>query len=139
MRKFISISLLFLCANIWAENRLTLPQDYKNGVMYEQVKRGNVIEDIYAPQSAIDAVKKGNKIPENTLIAMEEYANQNGQKGKLNRIIVMKKMKNDWQFNAFLSNRRLNKNENPQRCYQCHKDSISGEDIVFTLDKMKSF
>lgn len=107
--------------------------------MYEQVKRGNVIEDIYAPQSAIDAVKKGNKIPENTLIAMEEYANQNGQKGKLNRIIVMKKMKNDWQFNAFLSNRRLNKNENPQRCYQCHKDSISGEDIVFTLDKMKSF
>ena len=107
--------------------------------MYEQVKRGNVIEDIYAPQAAIKALQQSGKLPDSTIIAMEEYANEKGQKGKINRIIVMKKVGTNWQFDSFDAKGKLNHSENPNRCYSCHKDSIAGEDIVFTLDKMKSF
>ena len=124
---------------VFADNRMSFPDGYENGVMYEQVKRGNVIEDIYTTQAAIDAVKQGGKLPNGTIIVMEEYANKNGEKGNINRIIVMEKSGRDWQFDSFDASHQLNRSENPDRCHSCHKGSISGEDIVFTLDKMKAF
>ena len=135
----IGILIILLNSIVLANDRLSFPFDYKNGVMYEQVKRSNVIEDIYAPKTAISSLQKDRKLPDNTVITMEEYANENGQKGKLNRIIIMKKTGQDWQFDSFDNNGNLNRSENPNRCYSCHKDSVAGEDIVFTLDKIKNF
>ena len=135
----IGILIILLNSIVLANDRLSFPFDYKNGVMYEQVKRSNVIEDIYAPKTAISSLQKDGKLPDNTVITMEEYANENGQKGKLNRIIIMKKTGQDWQFDSFDNNGNLNHSENPNRCYSCHKDSVVGEDIVFTLNKIKNF
>lgn len=118
---------------------LSFPQNYKNGVMYASIKRGNVIEDIYAQKADIKALQTEGKLPELTTITMEEYANNGGARGQLNRYIIMQKRDKKWRFEAFNADKSLNTAENTNRCLSCHTSSLSGEDIVFTLDSMRNF
>ncbi|TLD81167.1 hypothetical protein LS70_008555 [Helicobacter sp. MIT 11-5569] len=114
-------------------------QSYKNSIHYTSVMRGSIIEDMFIDKDVINALQQGKNLPNGTLIVMEEYHNQSGQRGQINRYITMQKVNNDWEFEAFNADKSRNYTENTQRCYDCHKNSISGEDIVFTLDKIKAF
>ncbi|RDU55241.1 hypothetical protein CQA49_02405 [Helicobacter sp. MIT 00-7814] len=137
------IFILSLCGSV-AQNfkgvkNLTFPQDYKNGVLYTSITRGGVIEDIYAQEADILALQKEGKLPELATITMEEYANNNGTHGNLNRYIIMQKHGKQWRFEAFNADKSINVKENTTRCLNCHASAIEGEDIVFTLDSLKKF
>ena len=51
----------------------------------------------------------------------------------------MQKVGDDWAFESFKSNGVRPESKNTQRCYRYYRDSIVGEDIVFTLDKIKAY
>jgi hypothetical protein len=69
--------------------------------------------------------------------------------GKLFRYVVMEKRtgwgadcppekrNGEWEFQAFNADRSVNRNENLDRCFACHK-SQQRQDFVFTSDRMKS-
>ena len=135
MRKIYVIFAL-LCGAIVAQD---LSADYKNGVMYHSKARGGVIEDMYIDKSAIVALQNDGVLPNGARIVMEEYTNQNGKKGALNRYIAMQKRGKSWEFSAYNADGSLNRNDNPTRCLNCHRESVSGEDIVFTIDLLRAF
>lgn len=129
----------------WASNDLvTFPEDYKSGVRYATVERGNIREEIYVSRDGIDAAKAGRRLPSGTVITMEDW-----REGKLYRYVVMEKRdgwgelrppesrNGDWQFQAFNADRSVNRSENLERCFTCHKPQ-EGQDFVFTLDRMKT-
>ena len=117
---------------------------YKDGVHYATVKRGNITEELFTSRAAIDAVKKGQPIPSGTVITMEDYRD-----GKLFRYVVMEKRtgwgaeyppekrNGEWEFQAFNADKSVNRSENLDRCFACHKGQAK-QDFVFTVDRMKS-
>lgn len=136
--KIFYVIFALLCGS-GAVNAQDLSDDYKNGVMYHSKARGGVIEDMYIDKSAIVALQKDGVLPNGARIVMEEYANQNGKKGALNRYIAMQKRGKAWEFSAYNADGSLNRADNPTRCLNCHRESVRGEDIVFTIDKLKAF
>ncbi|MGY0614688.1 cytochrome P460 family protein [Vibrio sp. FJH11] len=150
LRFYRSLSLLYfglfsLCASVWAGGELVqFPNDYSNGILYTTVHRGNIKEDIYVNQEAIEAVKNGLEIPSGTVITLVDYRDN-----ELYRYVVMEKragwgsqytddLRNgEWEYQAFHADRSVNTEENLSRCFSCHK-SQADNDYVYTLNRMKS-
>jgi hypothetical protein len=119
------------------------PEDFAEGVHYATVNRGNIREELFTSRAAIDAVKNGQPIPSGTVITMEDYRD-----GKLFRYVVMEKRtgwgaeypsekrNGEWEFQAFNADKSVNRNENLDRCFGCHKGQAQ-QDFVFTVDRMK--
>lgn len=130
----------------WAQgnNRVAFPANYKGGVHYATVERGNIREEIYANREAVEAAKKGQPLPSGAVITMEDYRD-----GRLFRYIVMEKRdgwgerydqdirNGDWEFQSFQPDRTVNRSENVTRCMGCHK-SQNKNDYIFTLDRMRN-
>jgi hypothetical protein len=120
------------------------PENYAAGVLYATVERGNIHEEIFASRAAIEAVKNGQPIPSGTVITLVDTRD-----GKLFRYVVMEKRtgwgaeyppekrNGEWEFQAFNADKSVNRNENLDRCFSCHK-SQENEDFMFTFDQMKS-
>ncbi len=120
------------------------PEDYAEGVLYATMKRGNTYEEIFARREAIDAAKNGQPLPSGTVITLVGYRD-----GELFRYVVMEKRtgwgaeyppekrNGEWEFQAFNADKSVNRNENLDRCFSCHK-SQADRDFVFTFDEMKS-
>jgi hypothetical protein len=137
---------LFAAATIaWAAaDRVLFPENYAKGVHYATVERGNIREELFTSQEAIDAARNGQPLPSGTVITMEDY-----RSGKLFRYVVMEKRtgwgsqypsevrNGEWEFQAFNADRTVNRNENVTRCMGCHK-SRENQDFVFTLDRVKA-
>lgn len=150
LRFYKSLSLLYfglfsLCSSVWAGGELVrFPGDYANGILYTTVHRGNIKEDIYVNQEAIEAVKNGLEIPSGTVITLVDYRDN-----ELYRYVVMEKragwgseytddLRNgEWEYQAFNADRSVNTEENLSRCFSCHK-SQAENDYVYTLNRMKS-
>lgn len=146
MRAIISTALVATVTLAWAQgnDRVAFPANYKDGVHYTTVERGNIREDIYASREAVEAAKKGQPLPSGTVITMEDYRD-----GRLFRTIVMEKRagwgeryaqdvrNGDWEFQSFQPDRTVNRSENVTRCMGCHK-AQDKNDFVFTLDRMRS-
>jgi cytochrome P460 len=127
-----------------AGDRVALPGGYATGVHYATVKRGNITEELFTSRATIAAVKSGQPVPSGTVITMEDYRD-----GKLFRYVVMEKRtgwgadyppdkrNGEWEFQAFNADKSVNRNENLDRCFACHKGQ-ERQDFVFTLDRMKS-
>ena len=123
---------------------VVFPERYKDGVHYATVKRGNITEELFTSRAAIDAVKKGQPIPSGTVITMEDHRD-----GNLFRYIVMEKRagwgaeyppekrNGEWEFQAFNADKSLNRSEDLDRCFACHKGQAA-QDFVFTHNRMKS-
>src|SRR5215211_1790341 len=104
------------------------PENFAEGVRYASVTRGNIREDIFTNREAIEAVKNGQPIPSGTVITMEDYRD-----GELFRYVVMEKRtgwgaeyppekrNGEWEFQAFNADKSVNRNENLDRCFACHK------------------
>jgi hypothetical protein len=120
------------------------PENIANGVLYATVERGNLKEEIFTSRAAIDAVKAGQPIPSGTVITLVDYRG-----GKLFRYVVMEKRtgwgadyppekrNGEWEFQAFNADRSVNRIENLDRCFTCHK-SQERQDFVFTFGRMES-
>jgi hypothetical protein len=123
---------------------MSLPENYAKGVHYATVNRGNIREELFTGRAAIDAVKKGQPLPSGTVITMEDYRD-----GKLSRYVVMEKRtgwgaeyppdkrNGEWEFQAFNADKSVNRGENLDRCFACHKGQAK-QDFVFTIDRMRS-
>lgn len=119
------------------------PIHFADGVHYATVNRGNIKQDLYTSRAAIEAVKAGQPFPSGTVITLVDPHD-----GKLFRYVVMEKRtgwgadyppdrrNGEWEFQAFNADRSVNRNENLDRCFSCHKGQAQNG-FVFTRDRMK--
>jgi hypothetical protein len=140
---FVSVAAVTWQAGAAGE-LVTFPESFADGVLYATVTRGNLKEEIFTSRAAIDAVKNGRPIPSGSIITLVDYRD-----GKLFRYVVMEKRAGwgadyppekrtgEWEFQAFNADKSVNRNENLDRCFSCHKPQ-AGQDFVFTFDRMKS-
>jgi hypothetical protein len=125
-------------------DKVAFPGNYADGVHYTTVHRGDIREEMFVDREAIEAVKQGRPLPSGTVITLVDYRN-----GELFRYVVMEKrtgwgaeyppdLRNgEWEYQAFNADRSVNRTENLERCFSCHK-SQAANDFVFTLDAMKN-
>jgi hypothetical protein len=140
---FVIASALGISA--YADGTLVkFPEGFERGVKYATVNRGNIQQDLYTSREAIDAVRAGQPFPSGTVITLVD-----SRDGKLFRYVVMEKRSGwganypadkrngEWEFQAFNADRTVNRNENLDRCFSCHKGQAQA-DFVFTRDRMKA-
>ncbi len=125
-------------------DRVTFPENYADGVHYTTIHRDGIREELFANREAVEAVKRGLSIPSGTVIVLVDYRD-----GQLYRYVVMEKrtgwgaeypaeLRNgEWEYQAFHADKSVNRSENLERCFSCHK-SQEANDYVFTLDAMKA-
>lgn len=132
---------------VWASeiaSPVQFPENYRQGVHYATVERGNVREEIYTSRNALEAARNNQPLPDGTVILMEDYRD-----GKLLRYIAMEKKAGrgdsypadvrtgDWAFQSFGPDRRINRSENLARCMACHQPQARN-DFVFTYNRMQT-
>ncbi len=121
-----------------ANENVSLPDDYRDGVHYTTVKRGNITEEIYTSEEAVSAARSGETFPDGTVITMDDFRD-----GQLFRILVMEKragwanqsQSGAWLFRQFSVEGSPDANEDGKRCEACHA-SQSSNDFVFTRTRM---
>ena len=146
---------------VWASeisSPVQFPENYKQGVHYATVERGNVREEIYTSREAIEAASKNQPLPVigDPLCAVAGWLRFPFWPcvawmavGKLLRYIAMEKRAGygdaqpedvrtgDWAFQSFGPDRRINRSENLARCMACHKPQARN-DFVFTYARMQT-
>ena len=122
---------------------VSFPETFAEGVRYATVTRGNIKEDIFTSQAAIDAAKADKPLPSGSVITLVDYRD-----GKLFRYVVMEKRtgwgaeypperrNGEWEYQAFNADKSVNQNEDIGRCFGCHKPKEQQE-FVHTYDQMK--
>ena len=123
---------------------VSFPEQFAKGVKYATVERGNIKEDIFTSAEAIAAVKQGQPLPSGTVITLIDYRDR-----KLFRYVVMEKRagwgsdypsekrNGEWEFQAFNADKSINRSENLDRCFGCHKAQAQ-HDYLYTLDRMRN-
>lgn len=124
--------------------RVTFPK-LEDLVHYTTVRRGNVTEHISTTKQAIDAIQKGQPVPNGTHFVLADYRDE-----KIYRYFVMEKgpgwgadfeerrRTGDWQFQWYWPDRKINVQENTARCMSCHS-SQKGADYLFTARRIPEF
>jgi len=146
-------------------DKVAFPEKFAGGVMYTTVDRADnkqYRELFVTPATAVDAAKKGEPLPNGTVITIVQYKAQvdaqgnpvkdaNGRfvKGDLIGFGVMEKRtgwgaeypaetrNGEWEYQAFTADKKVNEKANLAGCFQCHKPQAK-EDYVFTYDKIKA-
>jgi hypothetical protein len=144
-------SLAFLAATLLngpasaEENRVTFPANLEKLVHYTTVKRGNVTEHLLTSQAALDAVKKGQAVPNGTHVVLVDYRD-----AKVFRYFVMEKREGwgndyeparrtgDWQFQHFKADKTVNMSETTARCQSCHQGREDRQHL-FTFSDLQNF
>ena len=126
------------------ETRVTFPK-LNELVHYTTVRRGNVTEHISTTRAAIEAVRKGQPIPDGTHFVLADFRD-----AKLYRYFVMEKgagwgadyderrRNGDWQFQWYWPDRQINRHENTARCMACHS-SQKRQDFLFTAPRLSEY
>lgn len=124
--------------------RVTFPK-LDDLVHYTTVRRGNVTEHISTTRAAIEAIQKGQPVPNGTYFVLADYRDE-----KLYRYFVMEKGQGwgadfeerrrtgDWQFQWYWPNQQINLKENIARCISCHS-SQKDRDYLFTARRLSEF
>ena len=146
-------------------DKVAFPANFASGVLYATVDRpdNKQFRELYASQAAIDATKKGQPLPDGTVLTMVQYAAKLGADGnpekdangrfiKTNIVgyTVMEKRKGwgaeypdtmrngEWEYQAFTPDKAVNAKANLTNCFNCHKP-LDKADFVFSYDRLKSF
>ena len=126
-----------------AGDLVSFPESYAQGVHYATINRGNISEELFTSRAAIEAAKSGQPLPSGTVITMQDYRD-----GRLFRYVVMEKRggwggddppekrNGEWESQAFNADKSVNRSENLDRCFACHKGHAA-QDFVFTYGRMK--
>jgi plastocyanin len=155
-----------VAGNSWAgPEKIKFPHDYLKGVLYQTLDRPDTKQyrELYAPASAIEAVRKGQPIPHGTVLTLvqwsvEQDAQGNPVKDANGRFIkkevightVMEKQKGwgedypadwprngEWEYAVFTADGRPNPkgNANNKACFTCHLPHAK-QDFVISLAKL---
>jgi hypothetical protein len=145
---------------------IKFPADYAKGVMYATIDRADIkqVRHLYVnSQAAIDAAKKGQPLPNGTVLTMVQYAAQVDDKGnpvkgtdgrlvKTDKIVgytVMEKQagwgqdvpeeirNGDWQYQAFTAAREPNPKAVLAACFKCHLPLDKQQDFVFSWNPLR--
>jgi hypothetical protein len=146
-------------------DKIAFPADYQKGVLYAIVDRpdNKQYRELYvSPAAAIEAAKKGEPLPDGTVLTLVQYRavlgpdgdptkNAEGRfsKGDLVGYAVMEKRagwgaeyppeirNGNWEYQAFTPAKAVNDKANLTGCFQCHKP-LDKQDFVFSYDKLKA-
>ena len=160
----VGVGVVVLATQVRAGgDKVVFPDTYDKGVLFTTVDRpdNKQYREFYASQAAIDFAKKGQPMPDGTVIPMVQWkAKLDGQgnpekgadgrfiKGDLNGYAVMEKRKGwgaeypenirngEWEYQAFTPAKAANPNAKLTACFECHKPLPSGQDFVFLYNKM---
>lgn len=126
-------------------NRVTLPDSLDRLVHYTTVRRGEVTEHMLTTPEAIEAVRRGEPMPDGTHVILVDYRD-----GEVHRYFVMQKgpdwgadyaedsRTENWQFQWFWGDRSINLEEDTQRCRTCHS-SRADRGFLYTWRDLKAF
>lgn len=145
-------------------DRVAFPESYAKGVVYLTLDKpdNKQVREYFTSPAAVEAAKKGQPLPDGTVITAVQYAAQldaqgnpakgaNGRLTKTNTILgyaVMEKRagwgaaypenvrNGDWEYQVFRADRTANPNANLSSCFDCHKPQ-GPQDFVFTHDSLK--
>jgi cytochrome c553 len=124
---------------------IQFPENYKEGVLYTTVTRGNAYEELFTSREAIEAVQNGEPIPSGTVITLDIY-----EDGELDRIFVMEKRSDldpelldeqhngEWAFQSFAPNGTVNEEEDLGRCMSCHANQ-ERDNFLYKLEEMENY
>ncbi|CAM4026193.1 cytochrome P460 family protein [Lederbergia lenta] len=124
---------------------IQFPEDYREGVLYTTVTRGNAYEELFTSRETIEAVQNGESIPSGAVITLDIY-----EDGELDRIFVMEKRTDldpelldkqhngEWAFQSFAPNGTVNEERDLGSCISCHA-SQERDGFLYKLDEMKSY
>src|SRR5262249_27506426 len=145
-------------------DKITFPENYEAGVLFTTVDRSDnkQFREFYTTAAALEAAKKGEPLPDGTVITMLQYAakldaqgnpekDANGRfiKGNLIGYAVMEKRagwgaeypdnvrNGEWEYQAFKADKSGNTGANLSACFNCHKP-LDKQDYVYLYDKMKT-
>lgn len=125
--------------------QVKFPENYKEGVLYSTINRGNISEPLYTSREVIEAVKNGEPFPDGTVIILEIHND-----GEHEETFVAEKrsewgdqtsseeQNGDWRYQAFNPDKSINEQRSIPSCISCHA-SQERDDFVYTLDRMRSF
>ena len=159
----VGVGVVVLATQVRAGgDKVVFPATYDKGVLFTTVDRpdNKQYREFYTSQAAIDAAKKGEPMPDGTVITMvqwkakldaqgnpEKDANGRFIKGDLNGYAVMEKRKGwgteypdtlrngEWEYQAFTPAKAANANAKLNTCFECHLPKKS-DDYVFLYGKM---
>lgn len=160
----VGVGVFALATQVRAGGDLVkFPEGFDKGVMFTTVDRADnkQYREVFTSQAAIDAAKKGQPMPDGTVITLVQYraklaADGNPEKDANGRFIktdvlgytVMEKRKGwgaeypdnirngEWEYQAFTPAKAVNANAKLNTCFECHKPLPSGQDFVFLYNKM---
>jgi Cytochrome P460 len=124
---------------------IQFPEDYREGILYTTVTRGNAYEELFTSREAIEAVQNGEPIPNGTVITLVIYEDE-----ELDRIFVMEKHTDldpqlldeqhngEWAFQSFAPNGTVNEEENLGRCMSCHANQ-ERDNFLYKLEEMENY
>jgi len=145
-------------------DKVAFPAGYDKGVMYWSFDRADNKQhrEYYAPAAAIEAAKKGQPLPQGTVLTMLQYSTKLGADGnpekdangkfikdKLVAYAVMQKgagwgaeypddvRNGEWEYQVFTADKAVNEKANLKACFGCHKPKASA-DYLFTLEQLKA-
>ena len=145
-------------------DKVAFPEGHAAGVLFTTVDRADnkQFREFYTSAAALDAAKKGEPLPNGTVITMLQYAakldaqgnpekDANGRfiKGNLIGYAVMEKRagwgaeypdnvrNGEWEYQAFKADKSVNTGANLSACFNCHKP-LDKQDYVYVYDKMKA-
>jgi hypothetical protein len=145
-------------------DKVAFPAEYGKGVVYMTLDRpeNKQVREYYTSQQAVDAAKKGEPLPQGTVITVVQYAaaldaqgnpakDATGRFSKTANILgytVMEKRpgwgaeypetqrNGEWEYQAFRADKTPNPNANLTACFTCHKP-LDKQDFVWSYDKLK--
>ncbi|MEA2929205.1 MAG: hypothetical protein QOG38_1633 [Hyphomicrobiales bacterium] len=145
-------------------DKVVFPEGFDKGVMFTTVDRpdNKQFREVYTSQAALDAAKKGEPLPDGTVITLLQYRAKLGADGnpekdangrfiKTNELLaytVMEKRKGwgaeypdnirngEWEYQAFQADKQVNTKAKLTACFECHKPLPPGQDFVFLYNKM---
>jgi hypothetical protein len=160
----VGLSVVVFASHVRAGgDKVVFPAAYDKGVLFTTVDRpdNKQYREFYASPAAIEAAKKGQPMPDGTVITMvqwkakldaqgnpEKGADGRFIKGDLNGYAVMEKRKGwgaeyeekirngEWEYQAFTPAKAVNANAKLTACFECHKPLPQGQDYVFLYNKM---
>ncbi|MEA2871552.1 MAG: hypothetical protein QOH67_1528 [Hyphomicrobiales bacterium] len=161
----VGVGVFALATQVRAGGDLVkFPENFDKGVMFTTVDRpdNKQFREVYTSQAALDAAKKGEPLPDGTVITLLQYRAKLGADGnpekdangrfiKTNELLaytVMEKRKGwgteypdnirngEWEYQAFQADKQVNTKAKLTACFECHKPLPPGQDFVFLYNKM---
>jgi hypothetical protein len=155
---------LGLAIQVWAgADKVAFPEDYAKGVKYLVVdKPGKQVHEFYASPAAFEAARKGEPMPDGTVLIGVLYNARLGDDGTplkdpdgrfvkadLRGYAVMEKRagwgkeypadkrNGEWEYRVFTADKAPNEKAKLGACFECHKPQAI-HDFVYSYDNLKA-